>query len=421
MKSRSVIILWAVAIVLGIIACIIQFGGNDESGTRTKLEPGDKILPDLPIRKISKVTVSKGDESTQLIRINDDTWGVVERSNYPVNYEKLRNLLGALAELEVTQGYPAESEHFPSFGLAESSEKESEQGLQILAETADHSDVTHIFLGKFSGTSRSSGRFLRNADDNSGVYAVGETFPGITAAPKDWLSTDFLEIEKIKSISVSAPDDKAFKAWELVRHPNTDGTLNERGQFKLSDMGEDEVMQLTSTNPLRNLFSYASFQDILTEEQAKKSANPDAKLKRVAKITTFDALTYTITFWPQQEKPKDPDADPRLPAAQPDHLLTVSVTAKFKEKRTPGDEEKLDVAKRLDAEHAVMQKQLKEKLGNAKAFEGRIFQVSQSIVSPLQKSRADFVKSTEKSDATNPPSGIPGLPQPGAFPIPSQP
>ncbi|MFK7910238.1 MAG: DUF4340 domain-containing protein [Akkermansiaceae bacterium] len=403
MKSRTIIILWSIAIVLGVIACIVQFGGNDESADRTKLQPGDKILTDLPIAEITKVTISQGDNKTHLVRYDKDTWGVAERANYPVNYEKLRNLLGALSELEVAQGYPAGSEHYPRFGLAKSSKKEAEQGLEILMEKANDLDAANIFLGKFSGTNRTGGRFLRNANDNSGVYAVGETFPGITASPKDWLGTDFLEITKIKAISVAAPNDPKFKFWQLVRHPNTDGTVNENGQLKLAEMGEDEVMQLTSTNPLRNLLSSSSFLDIITQQQAKETANSDPKLKRIASISTFDGLKYTLTFWPQRDRPKDPKADPRLPAVQPNYLLTVDVTAE------PVRDNVDDTKK--DERNAI--------LDAAQSFSGRIFQVSQSLVSPLQKKRSDFVKSKNKPTATTPPVRVPGLPP--SAPSPAQP
>ena len=414
MKSRTVIILWIVAIVLGVFASIVQFGSDDHSATHTTLSPGDKILPGLPIREISKVTVTQGDDVTQLVKLEGDSWGVTQRDNYPVNYEKLRNLLGALGELEVTQGYPSASEHLARFGLMENSETPGERALRVTMEKADGTTVADVFLGKFSGTSRTSGRFMRISSDDSGVYAVGETFPGISATPKDWLGTDFLKIEKIKSISLRAPGDPAFKPWKLIRHPNTDGTVNENGQFKLDGMTEKETMQLTSTGSLRNLLSYSSFQDILTEEQAGEKADPDAKLKREAVISTFDGLTYTITFWPQKEQPKDTEADPRLPAVQTDYLLTVKVSADIQEKRAPGEEEKPEEAKKKDAEHAAKVKALKEKLTTIKGFQNRIYQVSQNIVSPLLKKRTDFAKTIKpKPTAVSPPVRIPTLPAPG--------
>lgn len=397
MKSRTVIILWSLAIVLGVIACIVQFGGDDESATRTRLAPGDKLLPGLPIRDIAEVTVSQGDDTTVLKRLDGGTWGVAERAGYPVNHEKLRNLLGALSELVVTQGYPADSGHFARFGLVEKSGKESERGLRVTMEKADGTVAADVFLGKFSGTSRVGGRFTRTVSDDSGVYAVGETFPGITAKPKDWLSTDFLRLDKIKTIALAAPGDPGFKPWQLKRHPNTDGSVNENGQFTLAGMAADETMQLTSTNPLRNLFSYAGFRDVLAKEQADETSNPDAKLRRVATVTTFDGLTYTLTFWPQKDKPKAPKADPRLPAVQSDYLLTVEVA---------GEAPKDDAGKTAFG----------VKLAAAKALEGHIYQVSQSTVSPLQKKRSDFVKSKNRPTAVTPPIRVPALPDPGEAP-----
>jgi hypothetical protein len=378
MKSRTVIALWIAALTLGVIACIVQFGGNEDIVAKTNLVPGDKILPKFPIREITKVTIKKEDQSTVLVRIDKDTWGVAERANYPVDYRKLRNLLGALSELEVAQGYPAGPEHMGNFGLATSGDQDSEQGIQVLAEKSDDSNIAHIILGKFSGTNQSAGRFVRTTSDDSGVYAVSETFPGITADPQTWLGRNFLKIEKIKTIAVSAPSDPNFKSWKLIRHPNTDGTVNENGQLKLEGMEEDEIMQITSTNPLRNLLSAASFIDVVTENQANDTANPDIKLKRQAVITTFDNLTYTLTFWPQMSKPMSTKNDPRLPALQPNYLLSVVVSS--------DDQTKLNMHK---------------------VHVGRIYQISQNTVSPLQKKRSDFVKSKTKPTAVTPPVRVP--------------
>jgi hypothetical protein len=380
MKSRTVIILWAIAIVLGITAYAVKFLGNDEQTTRTHLSPGQKLIQKLPIRDITGVTLSQGDDTTQLVRSDkkgEQEWGIAERANYPINYELLRNLLGALGELDVTQGYPSSSDHYGRFGLATKSDKPGEEALKVTMTGNDGTTLAEVFFGKYSGTSRTGGRFIRIASDDSGVYAVGETFPGITASPKDWLSKDFLKIEQIKSIALNAPSDPEFKPWKLVRHPNTDGSPNPKSQLTLDGMTDQEIMQLTSTNPLRDLFSYATFQDILSEKVATQTANPDAKLKRQAVITTSTGLTYTLDFWPQQEKPKDPAADPRLPAPQPSYLLTIKVTSDNKETPAPG------------------------------IFKDRIYQISQSTISALQKKRSDFVISKNKPSASTPPVRVP--------------
>lgn len=414
MKSRTVLILWIIAIVLGISASIIKFGNNADDATRTKLAPGDKLIEALPIRDVTEVILTKGDNTTKLVRTGDETWGVVERGNYPINYELLRNLLGALSEIEVTQGYPSSSEHFGRFGLAAESEDDSEKAMRVTILGKDKKQVAEVFFGKFSGTSRSGARFLRSASDDSGVYAVGETFPGVTASPKDWINKDFLKIDQIKAIALSAPNDPEFKAWKLVRHPKTDGSDNPNGQFTLEGMTSQEVMQLTSTSALRSLFSYSAFQDVLNEKEAAVTAQPDQKLKRQTTITTYDGFTYTLVFWPQKEKPQDPNADERLPAVQPGYLLTIQVSADIAEKRVPGKDEakeKPEVVKARDAEFEKKKKAIKEKLASAQAFNNRIYQISQSTISPLQKTRSDFVKVNKpKPTAVTPPVRVPALP-----------
>ena len=423
MKSRTVILLWIIAIVLGVTAFAVKFGRDDDQATRTKLAPGEKIIAKLPIPEVTKVTLSRGKEMTTLVRSasDDQLWGVIERQNYPVNYELLRNLLGALSELEVAQGYPATSQHHARFGLAANTDgqgDDSNEALQITIIAQGESLIETIYLGKYSGSSQSGGRFLRLGSDEAGVYAVGETFPGVTASPRDWLNKDFLKIEQIKSIALSAPADPTFKPWKLVRQPKADGSPNPDGQYQLADISENEVMELTSTNQLRNLFAYSSFQDILSKEQAASSANPDQKLKRQATISTHDGLTYIIDFWPQKDKPIDPQADDRLPPVQPSYLLTVKVSAHIAQNRTPEKDEskeKPEVIKSRDADFEKKKKALEQKLAAAQILTGRIYQVGQSTVSPLQKQRSEFVKAKDKPTtlpALTPPTPLTPVPTP---------
>lgn len=405
MKSRTVIILWSVAIVLGIIAYFVKFHGKEENLTQTQRAPGDRLLESLPIREITSVTIEQGDVTTHLVRAEDNSWGVKERANYPINYELLRNLLGSLNELEVTQGYPAAKEYWARFGLAdENAPEDIERGYlgatKVTMMGTGDEPLAQVYLGKYSGSSQVGGRFVRVAGDDSGVYAVGQTFPGITAEPKDWLGKDFLKVDQMQTITLSAPEDPEFTTWKLTR-PNA------QAQFSLAGMSEDEVMQLTSTNALRALFQYSGFQDVLSPERSQELANPDAKLKRRAVITTFDGLTYTLDFWPEQAPAKDKDSDPRLPALQPKYHFTIAVKADIPKERAKSADEKPEDSQRLDAQFAQTQQAAQEKLAAARALEGRIFQVSQSLVSPLLKQRSDFVTAKTKPSAASPPVRVP--------------
>ncbi|MGJ8677315.1 MAG: DUF4340 domain-containing protein [Akkermansiaceae bacterium] len=371
MKSKTVILLWIVAIALGITTYFVQFRKNSQQAMSTQLTQGDKLIENLPIRDITRVVISRGDQSTEIIQLagNTDTpqWGVAERDNYPVDHELLRNLLGVLAEIKVTQGYPCEEAHYGRFGLKKKSDKETERALCISMILEDGSTAAELYMGKYSGGTPANARFVRLANDDSGVYAVGETFPGVAAQAQTWLDKDFLTVDSIQSISLSAPHDPEFITWTVMQVPLANGSANPNGQLVLQDISENELMQLTSTNQLKNLFRYSNFIDVLNQQTADETSDPDKKLERVAEIKTADGISYLVRFWPQTPTPED----------QTHYLLQVDVSAGASD----------DVA--------VM-----DKLARVKKLEGHIYQVSASTISPLQKVRSDFVKA--KPQASSP-------------------
>ena len=377
MKFPTVIVLWLLALALGITAYFVKFHNSEEALARTDIAPGERLFSSLPIRDIYAVTLTQGEEITHLTRGENNVWGIKERDNYTINYELLRDLLGSLNSLEITQGYPTSQEYFSRFGLSdEIAKRDAERGykgaIKVTMLGSKGDQLAEISLGKFSGSIRVGGRFVRITGDDSGIYAVAETFPGITANPKDWLGKEFLKIDQMQSIAVTAPADPNFVNWKLTRE-------NTQSQFSLANMKPNELMKLTSTNTLRNLFNYSVFRDVLTAKKAAELSEPNEKLKRTAVITTFDGLNYKLEFWPHKPLPKDPNADDRLPAPAISYNLTVAISV---------------------APSTKLEASTQEKLNAAKAFEGRIFQISGSIIAPLQKLRSDF-STISKAPATS--------------------
>lgn len=396
MKSQTVILLWIIAIVLGVAAYMVKFGGDDENQTRTKLAPGEPLIAQLPIREVTKVSLSQGNENTTLVKLDDDKWGITQRDNYPVHYELLRNLLGALSELKVTQGYPAGDKHHARFGLASGNADTVaplDQALVVSIYRGENAVVEKVYLGKFLGTGRSSGRFLRIESDPGAVYTVNETFPGVSASPRDWINKEFLKVDQIETIKVSAPSDPDFTEWKLIRQPKTDGSPNPGGQLKLDDLAENEFMQLTSTNAFRNLFAYSNVQDVMNDQQASEAANPDPKLKRQVTMTSYDGLSYVLELQPLNEKVPAADRDDRLPPTPASYLLTIGVSCDAL-KDSPAKHGR-DGTEEVEA--SGQDAALRQKLEQAKSLTGRIYQVSQSTVSPFLMTRSDFAKKTATS------------------------
>lgn len=363
MKIRTAIILWVTAIALGILCYFIKFNQNNNSIAKTKLKAGQKLIPNLPTRDISRVTLTLGDFKTELVKLDpksaDSLWGVSERNQYPADQELLRKLLGSLGEIKVSQAFPCIEEHYHRFSLLEKSEKASQRALHITMYLPDGSEAAELYLGKLSGGQQTafsegaSGRYVRLANDDSGVYTLGEIFPGIGASPENWLKKDFLIITQLESVELSAPNDTEFRSYKIQRSPQNTG-------LEVSDLASDEVMKLTSTNGITKLFNTSSFIDVLNEERFNENRNPDTKLTREALIKTTEGFNYKLSITPEKE-------------ASNTCFISIQTT--------------LNVAE-SDAN--------KTKLAEAKKLEGHYFKISKSIVGPLLLDRSNFVSKLPK-------------------------
>lgn len=399
MKLRTVCLLWVAAIVLGIAAYTVKFHGNQQSMPQTELTPGERIMPALPIRELSSVTLQQGQELCTLVRDTDNTWRIKERDNYPANHELLRNLLGTLHSMKVTQSFACQSSQFGRFGLANNSQTPSDLGLRVTMSNASGKTLAEVWLGKFSGASRNStGRYIRITGDHSGVYSVGQTFPGVYADAPSWFDPSFLAIRRVQSVKVSSPENPDFQSWELLRKG-----VEAKHQFSMSGLAADETMQLTSTTPYANLFAYTSFQDVFTPDQVKPLENPDPKQKRTAVIRTFDGLSYIINYWPEKEKPITPqDPDSPLPPVRPGYLMTVEIEGEIAEQRTPDPSESSEQAQQNDQAFAMQQSHAQQQWDWVKSLEGRVFKVGHTLMDPLERQRQDFVVQLPKSGNKNP-------------------
>ena len=88
-------------------------------------------------------------------------------------------------------------------------------------------------------------------------------FPSVSDEPSaGW--TPASSAEKIKSITLSQAG-KADAAWKLTRD-------DEEAEFKLVGAAASEVLDTTATDPLKSLFSYARFDDVVPAAKVAERA-----------------------------------------------------------------------------------------------------------------------------------------------------
>ncbi|MFD2257794.1 DUF4340 domain-containing protein [Luteolibacter algae] len=380
MKSRTVIILWLIAILLGVSVLLLKHSQGDENNTATKRAPGQTLFEDFPADKIATIEIS-GAEHTATLTEKDDKWTVAERDDYPADTRAINDLLRTLSELKVTQGIEAGPSFAPRFGMDEKSSKPAEHGLRVSFKDSAGKELAKAAFGKnldAAGSSASAfgggatGRYVRNYADESGFYAVSEVFGTLSEDPKSWLSEEFIKVEKIQSIALTQPGSDELE-WKLTRD-------NENADFEFTEAFPGVKIDTAATAPLKSLFSFARFEDVISNADLEKRANPE-KLQK-ATITTFEGLVYEVTLQPDKTA-----AGQSTPTTE-NYLMTVSVTAELPKERKKAENEKKEEAEAADKAFADRKEALGESIAKTKALEGRTFLVSKFTVDALLKNRA---------------------------------
>ena len=414
MNKRQVVVLWIIAILLTVAAFFARSSNSKGFESKTSRNRGQTVLADLNANEVAKVQIKSGDKVTTLVR-KDGNWSVAEREGYPANVKSLNEFLRTLAEVKVTQGIESEPSFAPRFGMDPAAKEEKDRGTEVILSNDAGSELAHVTLGKnlesgsdpmsmFGGGS--TGRFFRNHADQSGVYVVSELFPTLSTEAPRWLQEDFLKVEKIKSISITPPAQSKEIAWKLSR-------TDENGEFTLDGAKENETLNPSLTAPLKTLFSYARFEDVVSKEKADE-VQPTAQ--QIAKIETFEGFTYTFKINPAPEEEKKEGADPEEVPAEPAYYMTVEVEATLPAERKKEEKESEEDAKTKDKAFADRKAELEKRLAADKALAGRTFKVSKFTLDALLKDRSSLLQSaTPPAGGPGAQGGMQGLP-PGLMP-----
>ncbi|MEK7949095.1 DUF4340 domain-containing protein [Luteolibacter soli] len=392
MNKRQVVVLWIVAIVLATAAFFARSGKSKGFESKTERSRSQTVLADFAADQVAKIKVSSGENTTTLVR-KDGKWSVEERGGYPAKTTAVNEFLRSLAEVKVIEGVEAAPSFAPRFGMDPGSSKPEERGVEAVLSNDAGTELAHVTLGKnlqaagedpmaamMGGGGGSTGRFLRNHADQSGVYKVSEMFSALSPEPKSWLNDEFVKVEKIKSVSVSDKGQPDKINWKVTR-------ADENADFTIDSPKPGESVDSTAGNGLKSLFSYARFEDVMPADKAGEASKPAEKI--TAKIETFEGFTYTITLEPAEaEKPKEP-AQPDAPAPEANYLMTVNVEATLPTERKKEEKESEEDAKTKDKAFADRKTELEKRLAAEKAMAGKVFKVTKYTVDPLLKLRSE--------------------------------
>jgi hypothetical protein len=254
MAKRNLII---TAVVLVFIAYTIQYFKNIKPEKKDDLIGKSLISAEL-FESMDQISLSSGDNSTTLSK-NENKWVVENEADFPVDMEKLIQLMENINTYQVASVITKDSKKLAEFEVLYQSESDDKKGTgsEIILKSGDQ-ELTKLVFGKKRssvtqsnnayGGSGSDGTYVRIGDKKV-VYIIKDNV-SIDTDAKKWIRTNLFKIEKdqVKKIEFDIAEtsfafarenkDKDFEMLEIdqgqtLKNKPESGLINDLGDFSV--------------------------------------------------------------------------------------------------------------------------------------------------------------------------------------------
>jgi len=399
MNKKQLFILIVVVVVLGVLGWN-RWSKQRDSWNSGSSAIGQKLLGQLDVNAVTKVSVTQGTNQLVLAKKNDH-WCVEQRADYPANFGELSSLLIKLKDLKIVQSEPIGASQLPRLELAPGG---ANPPTVVEFQGADGKPLQTLTLGKkhmksgggsgMGGMGEDAGwpdgRYVQTSDSQNTFAVISDPLDALEPDAKRWIKKDFIKVEKPKSISVVFP--ASTNSWTLSRE-------TESSEWNLADAKPEEKLESSKTSGVTSPFSYPSINDVAV---GLSEAETGLVQPTEVRIATFDGFDYLIKVGNKTNE---------------SYLLQAEVTANLPKVRTAAPDEKPEDKEKADKEFKEHQKQLEEKLARESAFSKWIFEVSTWTVDSILKQRSELLAEAKPvtDESTAPPAtseGAEGFPSP---------
>lgn len=279
MKPRTLVVL----VVLAIVAVGLgwQFGTRTEPSGRREIAAGSLVFPGLAakLQQVAKIEITHQGQHLVLTQVNGK-WGLADRGGFPVQQDKLRELLTGLTELRITEPRTSDPTQFARLGVEDPAPATANSNLlrvldgsgQVIAELV----VGHRRVRTQGNVPETI--YIRRPNENQAWLAEGRL--PVDADPQLWFDRDITNIDQSKIASVVV--NRGDQVLEFVREGDKLVLKSPAEHPKLDDYRVEDVGRSLET---------------LTLTDVKPAAQEPGEKLGTAVITTTDGEKITVTVF----------------------------------------------------------------------------------------------------------------------------
>ena len=292
MKSKTLLLLASLTlVVLGLAAWAVKSNpASATSGTTERL----RLWPGL-LERLDEVAGLEVEREGVVVRIarSDDGWGLADRHGFPVQFERVKENLVAVAELEIIEARTARSENHASLGLAPP-EEEGSTATRVALTDESGGELAVVLVGNQKFGRRPSVFVRRQGEDQT---YLGRARFNLMGDESSWVQKDLVKLDRAR-VSEAVLTGAEGATLRVFRE------TAEETSFQLADLPDGRELKYTgAANPAGMLLNSLRHEDFAPISEVDLEAAPGAS----AVYRTFDGLIVSIrsTELPTSETPDE--------------------------------------------------------------------------------------------------------------------
>ncbi len=214
MTQKSFFVLCAVTALAVLIA---GFAVINRPAIESSDFDGTLMFPDLvdDINDLATVKITHKD-GTFTLNSTGEGWVFAERDNYPVQDDKIGELLIKLTRMEKVEPKTELPERYDRLDLVVPDEKEDTRAKVVTLLNGDDEEIADLVVGKrkFTLGTDEGGTYVKEPDEPQTWLVTGELNPGARA--RDWLLREVSDIkdDDIARVTITHPDGEVVSVYK---------------------------------------------------------------------------------------------------------------------------------------------------------------------------------------------------------------
>lgn len=267
----------------GLLAAALVVNRQKEGALSPTREAGRKLFPELA-KNINAVTALEVKSKEGVVKLAKDgeRWGMSDKGGYPVDFDKVKQIVVAVAEFEIVGELSKNPANYKKLGV-QASDEEGSESKQLTLKDKSGAVLADVIVGQNKVSQGFGGKqslFVRPVSSDQPYHVTGQV--NLFGDASSWMKREVCKIEstRVREVVIAHPDGARLAIKKQAA---------EDKDFAVQDLpAGEELMWAGAANGIGGALQYLSLEDV------KSASEMTLENPTLAEFTTFDGMRLAV-------------------------------------------------------------------------------------------------------------------------------